>query len=310
MSQNQENGKPLALPEDAKGNYRLFIDEAANKTVFQFPENAEMTPGKSKFSSLDDLMKYVKKSIAPGLGENVLRGAIRRKGKYQKVDKSGNAVLTIGDPVLDLISDDEGRVFIGGEVFHLTDTEFSSARYRSGGIRSIDLSRVSNELAQSQLLSAARGEGDFVLVESSDKCLSFASTNPSQRDFFPTNGGHLRFKAWKKSYFFYWSMGAEIETWGGNFNSASIESTYIDTFYAQTCFVVKRDRDSDTNDDYVDEYEWGVNAPQPRRVVSMCRALFKGQQFAGSVEAGPTCFVLGDGLLSAKTATATRAEMV
>jgi hypothetical protein len=26
-------------------------------------------------------------------------------------------------------------------------------------------------------------------------------------------------------------------------------------FYAQTCFVVKTDSDSDTNDDYVDEYE-------------------------------------------------------
>jgi hypothetical protein len=58
-----------------------------------------------------------------------------------------------------------------------------------------------------------------------------------------TSGGHLRFKAWKKNYPFYWSMGAEIETWGGNFISATIESIYIDTFLAQTCFVVKRGSD-------------------------------------------------------------------
>ena len=105
-------------------------------------------------------------------------------GKYQKVDKSGNPVLTIGDPILDLVFDDEARVFIGGEAIHLTTTEFSSARYRSGGIRSIDLSGVSSALAQSQLLAAARGEGDFALVESSDRVLSFAATNPSQRDFY------------------------------------------------------------------------------------------------------------------------------
>jgi hypothetical protein len=57
-----------------------------------------------------------------------------------------------------------------------------------------------------------------------------------------TSGGHLRFKAWKKSYPFYWSMGANSRR-GGNFISATIESIYIDTFLAQTCFVVKRDSD-------------------------------------------------------------------
>lgn len=87
-------------------------------------------------------------------------------------------------------------------------------------------------------------------------------------------------------------MGAEIETWGGKFTTARIESRYIDTFFAQVCAVVKTDSDSDTNDDYVDEYEWGVSAPQPKRVESQCRAQFKGQTFTGGVQAGPLCFVL------------------
>jgi hypothetical protein len=293
MTEEYDKGKPMALPENSKGNYRLAIDEASGKLTFAFPEKAEMTHGKCEFKTHEELLKYIAKSVKAGSDSNNLRGSIRRKGKYQKVDKSGNPVLTIGDPILDLISDDEARVFIGSEAIYLTTTEFSSARYRSGGIRSIDLSGVSGALAQSQLLAAARGEGDFVLVESSDRVVSFASTNPSQRDFYPTSGGHIRFKAWKKNYYFYWSMGAEIETWGGNFKSASIESTYLDTFYAQTCFTVKRDSDSDTNDDYVDEYEWGVNAPQPKRVESVCNALFKNQQFVGRVDAGPQCFVVG-----------------
>lgn len=294
MTKINDKGKPMPLPEGSKGDYRLTLDAAAGKTIFSFPEKAELSSGRYEFRSPEELLKYLEKSLGAESGAKSLRGSVCRRGKYQKVDKSGNPVLTIGDPILDLVSDDEGRVIIGGEAVHLTNTEFNSARYRSGGIRSIELSGVSEALAQSQLLSAARGEGDFVLVESSDRVVSFASTNPSQRDFFPASGGHLRFKAWRKNYLFYWSMGAEIETWGGDFKSARIESTYIDTFFAQTCFIVKRDSDSDTNDDYVDEYEWGVNAPQPKRVESFCSALFKGQQFGGRVEAGSQCFVIGN----------------
>jgi hypothetical protein len=297
MAIKSAKGKSMTLPEGSKGNYRLTMD--AGKTTFAFPVNAELTHGRCEFKTEEDLLKYVGKSLGVESHQKSLRGSVRRRGKYQKVDKSGNPVLTIGDPILDLVSDDEGRVFIGGQPTHLTDTEFSSARYRSGGIRSIDLSDVSSALSQDQLLRAARGEGDFVLVESSDQTLSFASTNPSVRDFYPRSStgqiiGHIRFKAWRKSYFFYWSMGAEIEVFfGGNFTTARIDSTYFDTFFAQTCFVVKRDSDSDTNDDYLDEYEWGVKAPQPKRVESLCNTLWKGRRFIGSVEAGAPCFVAG-----------------
>ena len=293
MTRKYGKGKPMKLPEGSKGNYDLRIDKTAGKTRFTFPENAEMTRGKCEFKSPEELLKYIEKSVGVASVLNSLRGSVSRSGKYQKVNKSGNPVLTIGDPILDLISNDEGRVVIGREGIYLTTAEFSSSRYRSGGIRSIDLSGISDALAQSQLLSSARGEGDFVLIESSDRVVSFASTNPSQLDFYPMGGGHIRFKAWKKKNWAYWSMGAEVETWGGDFKSARIDSTYIDTFYAQTCFVVKTDSDSDTNDDYVDEYEWGVNAPQPIRVESVCNARFKNQQFTGYVQAGPTCFQVG-----------------
>ena len=88
-------------------------------------------------------------------------------------------------------------------------------------------------------------------------------------------------------------MEAEIETWGGNFTSATIESVYIDTFFAQTCFVVKRDSDSDTNDHYLDEYELGKMLPNQSESSSVCSAQSKGQRFVGGVEAGPQCFVVG-----------------
>lgn len=295
MNKEASNAKPTTLPEGSKGNYQLATDKAAKKTTFAFPEKAELTHGTCEFKSPEEFFKYVEKTFGVEADPKTLslRGSVRRRGKYQKVDKSGNPVLTIGDPILDLISNDEGQVILGKDALNLTHTELSSARYRSGGIRSIDLEGISGALAQSQLVAAARGEGDFVLMEASDRVTSFASTNPSQLDFFPKAGGHIRFKAWKKSNFFYWSMGAEIETWGGKFKTARIDSRYIDTFFAQTCFVVKTDSDSDTNDDYVDEYEWGVRAPQPIRVESVCNAEFKGERFTGSVQAGPQCFLVG-----------------
>lgn len=283
----------MALPDGAKGNYNLAIDDKAGKTIFTFPKRAELTGGRCEFKSPEELLKYVETSVGVASVSNSLRGSLSRSGKYQKVDQSGNPVLTLGDPILDLISDNEGRVVIGREAIYLTAGEFSSSRYRSGGIRSIDLEPITGALVQSQLLASARGEGDFVLMESSDRVVSFASTNPSQLDFFPAGGGHIRFKAWKKKNWAYWSMGAEIETWGGDFKTARIESSYIDTFYAQTCFVVKIDSDHDSNDDYVDEYEWGINAPQPIRVNSVCNARFKNQDFTGSVQAGPPCFQVG-----------------
>lgn len=116
-----------------------------------------------------------------------------------------------------------------------------------------------------------------------------ASTNPSQRDFF-RSGDHLRFKAWKKKYAVYWSMGAEIETWGHDFDVAEIQSRYLDTVVGQVCAAMKVDSDRDTDDDYVDEYEWGINAPQPLRVVSNCSAEWHGERFGGQVAAGPECF--------------------
>ena len=43
------------------------------------------------------------------------------------------------------------------------------SRGLDSGIRSIDLSAHTGALSESQLLSAARGEGDFVLIEASDR---------------------------------------------------------------------------------------------------------------------------------------------
>lgn len=122
MTRKTDGEKPMPLPQGSKGNYRVTADETAGKATFLFPEKAELTYGRCEFKTPEELLQYLKKSLGTASDRNSLRGSACRRGKYQKVDKSGNPVLTIGDPILDLVSDDEARIFIGGEPIDLTRT--------------------------------------------------------------------------------------------------------------------------------------------------------------------------------------------
>lgn len=151
----------ISLPQKSKGNYKIQIDKASSKLVFTFPDKAELSHGNFEFKTEEDFLKYAAASLGAGSDSKSLRGSVVRKGKYQKVDKSGNPVLTIGDPILDVISDDDGRIVMTGQAIDLTATEFSAPRYRSGGLTSIDLSPHTKALSQSQLLSRGSGRGRF-----------------------------------------------------------------------------------------------------------------------------------------------------
>lgn len=99
----------------------------------------------------------------------------------------------------------------------------------------------------------------------------------------------MRFRSWKNNYLIYKSIGTEIETWRGDFSRAEIQSVYTDPIVPTDpfiCGIVKSDSDSDTNDDYVDEYEYSINAPIPSSVRSYCTAQWKGQFYSGTVSKG------------------------
>jgi Abnormal spindle-like microcephaly-assoc'd, ASPM-SPD-2-Hydin len=116
----------------------------------------------------------------------------------------------------------------------------------------------------------------------------WASPNGSTVEYRAPHGT-LRFHAWKRKTFFgYWSMGAEISTSGTDFEAAVIDSHYYMSVSAP-CQVVRVDQDSDRNDDYLDEYEWGWHAQQPERVASLCRAQWGHARFADLVTAGDGC---------------------
>jgi hypothetical protein len=259
---------------------------------FRFPERkGYLTSGRWEFRDHADLVDHIAGMLSVDVTADGLRGTARQIGKYERQDSNGERSFTFGDPILDLITNSAGVLSIAGTHHDLAAEELASPRYRSGGNRRIDLSSATSTMLDTHLARSAMGHGDLTLLECNEEVIAFASTNPSQRDYF-RNGHHLRFKAWKKSVFLYWSMGAEVETWGHDFTSATIESTYLAKVGEGLCAVVKVDSDSDSNDDYVDEYEWGVNAPQPLRVVSRCSATWHGVGFSGQVEAGPSCLLV------------------
>ena len=54
----------------------------------------------------------------------------------------------------------------------------------------------------------------------------------------------------------------------------------------RVCHAARYDSDSDTNDNYVDEYEWGINSPAPNGVKSLCTATWQGSNYSGYVSKG------------------------
>jgi hypothetical protein len=272
------------------GGSNAEVTVGSGRVAFFFPrEEGELQAARWQFHNRDDLVGFLADTLSLPVRDGGVRATIRRHGKYVRRDPRGNPVTTFGDPILDLITNDYGELEVGGQRLSIGSAELREPRYRVGGLSNVDLGVQADEVSAYHLRRAAMGMGDFVVTDNTDGLTAFASTNPSQRDYY-VGGDHLRFKAWKKKRFLYWSMGAEIETWGHDFTSAQIQSRYLDTIVGQTCAAVKVDSDSDTNDDYLDEYESGVNAPQPLRVVSLCTAQWKGRTFSAQVEAGQDCF--------------------
>jgi hypothetical protein len=264
-----------------------------NKLGFAFPKkDAYLSVSRWQFRDFDELQEHLASLISLEHEKGGLTGSSSRRGKYERRDKDGKRVFSFGDPILDLITGPAGELEIAGRSLDLARNELSSAR-RRGGLTQIDLAAIPQEGWLNVATRAAMGEGDFVLLEATEDGVALASTNPSQRDWFRNgNRDHLRFKAWKKSYSVYWSMGAEVETWNHDFDRARIDSRYLMEVSTGICTEVKTDNDSDTNDDYLDEYEWGINAQQPERVISLCTANWHGEFFSGQVEAGPACYEL------------------
>lgn len=268
------------------------VTSGTDLVTFSFPRTeGVLRSARSEFRDRADLVRFLSDTLGVPIRDGGLRGTVRRHGKYVRHDSSGRVIHTFGDPILDLITDEHGELTIGKQRLAIGAEDLRDSENQIGGTSNVDLGRHSDELLRMDLIRAANGEGGMRVVESTERVVELATIRSRT---FVRNGHKMRFRAWKKKVVLYWSMGAEIETWGADFAEARIESRYLDTVVGQTCAAVKIDSDHDTNDDYLDEYEWGVNAPQPLRVVSRCSARWQGENFGPTqVEAGTSCFEVG-----------------
>lgn len=283
---SKQPSKAVVLPSKTNVVARRFEH---GKFEFRFPKDGFMEHGQFEFKDRDELQAYLSKVFHfPASSEQ--RASFSRKGRYQRVDDRGNPLFTFGDPILDLITNRHGVTIVAGEVF-----DFRSKAITEGGLRG---GRIGTNLAphidtvkQMLLAESMAPKGGYELVECSAESMTFASRNPSSMVFATTTGapGVLTFRAWRTNAWFYWSVGTEIYTLGPNFSFASIESKYGDHLgNSNTCGVTRRDSDSDTNDDYVDEWEAGGFSSPPTGHQSRCQANWGGGSRSGTVSKG-TC---------------------
>jgi hypothetical protein len=286
----QKETRALAADSNA-----LVSSLEPEKIEISFPKQGFMRCDRSEFKSQAELASYIAEVFSLPGKRGSARLGVKRKGKYQRIDRTGRPIYTFGDPILDLITDEHGWITVGKETYHLLPLDLASPQNRKGGITGIDLSVNHEEIRRQQLAEALAVNGTRTLIEHTGDQLIVATTNPSQLDFWK-GSAHMRFRSWKTNYYIYRSIGTEIETWGGDFSRAEIQSTYADPVLDTNpfiCFIVKFDSDSDTNDDYVDEYEYGIAASTPNTVRSFCQARWKGQLFSGTVSKGDCQTFLG-----------------
>ena len=210
------------------------------------------------FTNEEDLVRHVEAVTgATPTTATSISGSMSRRGNYMRLDPDSVAGHTTRDPVLDSMLGPLGDL-------------------RVGPVSTLPASRPTATALPAEYCTSLGG--------GVTRC---ASPDRSTVEYRVDGVGTVTFHAFKHSkLFMYKSIGAEISTTGRDFDAARIDSVYYDVAYGQTAAAVKVDHDEDRNDDYLDEYEWSVNASPPIGVQSLCRVQFGGHRFRDIVTTG------------------------
>lgn len=267
----------------------IFSD---NKVEIKFPLQGTIMPEKNEFNDIDDLLSFLSARFHIEPSGETIKLKMRRVGKYQRFDENRNPIFTFGDPILDLLTDENGIIKVGKELINFRKKELSHPKFRKGGIQSIDFGNYAEYIRNAILADVVLRKNNFSIIECNEKIISFASINPSEKWFYGENTA-MRFRSWIKDWNVYASIGSEIETWRKDFEFAEINSKYaniISENVPHICALVKTDYDSDKNDNYVDEYEWAVGFkvdPPASSVHSICTAIWNSRVYRDTVQSGP-----------------------
>jgi hypothetical protein len=275
--------KPVNFPVDSNASVKMV---APTKTEIIFPRDGDgyMRLGQFKFKNEDEMEAYLGGTFQTDNETSRFKGGtIKRRGRYKRIDESGNPCITFGDPVLDLITDKDGITYISGKML---DLKLVHATARQGGISPIDLNANIADIRKYQLTDSVSGNSGFTLGESNGKVTTYRSSNPERWFREEGTNNEMRFRTFRHNRGLWKSLGCEIETWGGS--DAHFSSARIDSWYGNVaigyCTYAKYDNDSDTNDAFLDEYEVAsIGASLPSGVKSYCTANWRNMQRDGIV---------------------------
>jgi hypothetical protein len=204
------------------------------------------SPTRWQFANREELVDYIAHSfdIEP-LSKQSIRGTGSQVRNRRKIKASESNPALFHNPVLDHITSSYGEIVIGSQSFDIRARRLGSSRR---GIVTFD--PPTNNFTAAHALSCYDDFTGLERCESDDGSLRTYSDGRAS----------MSFRSYKESSVLSWEMGTEIKTFGLNFEAAIIDSCYFGEALAQTC-AVEQDSDSDTNDNCLDEYEWGGVCP-------------------------------------------------
>jgi hypothetical protein len=225
------------------------------------------------FANSDEFTGFLIQKLGAQRAGRGVRGSISRKGAYSRRAADGAELALFGDPVLESVASAGGMVAVGDKTVDLRGVRAATPEAlapASTGVVVFD----APYLKLTGIVNGAErwASDDGAMVE------------------YRLGTGKLVFHAWKKSILFYWSMGGEISVQNtpAAFHAADIQGRYYMSVDSP-CQVVKTGSSSHLHDTYLDQYEWGIFAQQPERVVVLCRAIWHNQRFRDVLTAGDGC---------------------
>lgn len=265
----------LKLPTDSNCEITAI---GRSKVEVRFPYGkGYLKPGRNIFKDEDELINYLSEAFLMEKDESSgMRGTVRCVSSYERIDENGKSIFSFEDPILDLITDADGILTIAGTRINAKEIVLANDR-ESLSINKAEVSKTVIDNKLSKMVSKASFTTNAAM-----------QTIPSQISI-PSAGAlpRITFKAYIDIVGSVWRAGANIRTKRKDFTNASITGHYaLDPF---TCFEIKTDFDSDTTDNFLNEFEFGVNSTPASGVLSECTALWNGMNLRETVAKG--CFV-------------------
>ena len=230
-----------------------------------------------EFSNLEELVDYIANlcDIEP-INKLSIRGSRSQLKALLQNSKRGDSLYR--NPIIPFITSPYGELFIGSQCINLDRPKFKIEKSRKGQ----EFSSVDGKIA-AHAISCYDHQSGLELCQSDDgRSVTYSDGESS-----------ISFSSYKDSSWPYYEIGTKIRTYGLNFQAAIINSRYIQSAFNQVCAVGRIDSDEDFNDNYLDEYEWGIGSHPYPRVESLSRAQWNSKRISGVTSVGPECFTVG-----------------